>query len=775
MERSHAEKVLELPRLLAQVASRCDTEFGREVVLSLQPSFDRVLIEQRIKRTDEAVALVLAGDIPVYANARDVREPVRNAAKGSLLPGDTIFRVAETLGAMSRLGKWLQSHREKAPTLWLIGERIPFLSGLQKTIEESVAPDGSVLDGASAELKAIRAKKAAQSKRILDRIQSMVNSLRSYLQEPLFTERSGRFVLPVKAAYKGKVPGIVHDSSGSGQTLYIEPQVIVDETNKLRELDGQEREEVEKILLALSTEIGRNAQEVVLGLESLAEIDATLACGKDAEKTDAHTPKLLSEAMIKVERGHHPLLDREISVPLDVAVGGSFDSLLITGPNTGGKTVCLKVLGLYSLMIGCGVFPPAKRVEYGAFSGVWADIGDEQSLEQSLSTFSGHLRNVSRALKQAGRGALCLFDEIGAGTDPAEGAAIGKAVLNALAERGAVIAATTHYGELKGFAVESEYFRTAAMEFDLETLRPTYRLIPGATGASHAFEIARRYGLPDDVAERAKSLLGTSAKSEREKAAALDALISEARASAEEMDRYKREAALELERLQGERAKTKEKLQSVRDSARDALAEAIREMRSKYRELLESTTHISGAKREELLEYAREIEQEFVEAAEHLEVADAPVAREIEVGDTVQVRGRPQPATVLDVLRNGGLVLQLGALRITVKPEDVEPVNVPVAKSRPTRKSASVAAISQISTEVMLRRMRAEEAIEALDAYLDDAMLAGLHKARIVHGKGDGILKKVVREFLSGRSEVARYYEASTDDGGSGVTIVEFK
>ena len=776
MDRSHAERVLELPRLLDRVASRCETEFGADFVRSLQPFFEPEAIRRRLSQTAEALDLVLRGDIPVYANARDVRDSVLNAAKGSMLPGDTLYRVGETVGALSRLRKYLQSNRETARSLWQLAEALPFLTELQTRIEASLSPEGEVLDSASPELKAIRAKKNAQAKRIVDRVQAMVNSLKTYLQEPLYTERSGRYVLPVKAAYKGKVPGIVHDSSGSGQTLYIEPQAVVEETNKLREIEGIEKEEVDKVLRELSDEVGKHGQAIAGGLDVLAEIDGALACGREAESTGGHEPRLVAEPMLKIETGHHPLLDREVSVPLDLFVGGSAKSLLITGPNTGGKTVCLKTLGLYTLMNGCGMFPPARRVEYGPFSGVWADIGDEQSIEQSLSTFSGHLKNVSRALNQAKKGALCLFDEIGAGTDPAEGAAIGKSVLITLADRGAVIAATTHYGELKEFAIADDRFSTAAMEFDIESLRPTYRLIPGATGASHAFEIARRYGLPDDVADKAESLLGEAAVSERGKSAQLDALISEAQRDKDAAEELRREASAESVKLKEERNRLKEKLQEARESARDSIAEALREMRAKYRELLEATAQLSGGKREEILEQARALESDFNAASETLAEADKPREAAISQGDTVRVRGRAQLAQVLELQKSGSVVLQIGSLRLTVKPEDIEPAEAPAQNVTKRRaQTGAVAAASSISSELMLRRMRAEEANEALENYLDDAALAGLNRARIVHGKGDGVLRKVVRDFLAKRIDVARYYEATPDAGGAGVTIVEFK
>jgi DNA mismatch repair protein MutS2 len=688
-----------------------------------------------------------------------------------MLTGDTIFRVSETLGAFLRLRKWIDV--ERVPALRILSTRLPLLNELTRQIESAVLASGEVVDAASAALASLRTKKITQQKRILERVQSLVNTLKSYLQEPIYTERAGRYVLPVKAAYKGKVPGILHDSSGSGQTLYIEPDLVLQETNKLREIEGAEREEVERILHALSGRIGEQANDIVDGLQAVGEIDLYVAFGIEAEKSGGVEPRLVEDPLLFIEAGHHPLLEREISVPIDISLGGSAGSLLITGPNTGGKTVCLKILGLFTFIIGCGAFPPARAVTFGPFTAVFADIGDEQSLQQSLSTFSGHVKNLSRALITASAGALCLFDEIGAGTDPAEGAAIGKAVLSTLCEKETVIAATTHYGELKEFALNHDRFRTAAMEFDLDTLKPTYKLIEGATGASHAFEIAKRYGLPTDVASRAQEFLSDYARAERGKSARLDALIAEAITKTAQAEETKNAAAEELSRLQSEREHSKAKLANIREAALGELAEAIREMRSKYRELLEQTVHLQGAKREEILSEARRVEETFVKTADALR-SPSVKSPQIKEGDTVRVRGRAETAIVLE-LQKTRAVVQIGSLRFSVHPSELEPArryDQPVKRAR--IKLDQVAAAT-ISSELMVRRMRAEEAVVALQDYFDDAALANLHRTRIVHGKGDGVLRKVVRDFLAKRKDVARYNDADASEGGAGVTIVEFK
>jgi DNA mismatch repair protein MutS2 len=649
------------------------------------------------------------------------------------------------------------------------------LEKLQQSLVSAIGPEGEVLDGASSALRSIRSKKASQSKKIIDRLQSFISSHRTYLQETLYTQREGRYVVPVKAQYKGKVPGLVHDASGSGQTVFIEPEIIVAEMNRLRELEAAEREEVEKILSELSRAIGEKADEIESGIEAIEQVDAIFAKADYALKANCGVPTISSGTFLSIREGHHPLLNRETSVPLTVGVGREHKCLMLTGANTGGKTVCLKTIGLYTFMLSCGIFPPAKGIEYGPFEGVWADIGDEQSIQQSLSTFSGHLKNIARIFGSAREGSLILFDEIGAGTDPLEGAALGKAILSTLSEKGMVVAASTHYGELKDFALENPNFQSAAMEFDLETLRPTFHLIAGAAGSSHAFEISRRHGVPGDVISRAEAFLSADTRDAREKTAAIDGLLAKARAEMEAASEEREAAQSERIELESERAALREKLARIREQSTSELEAAIREARSSYRELLElaKTANLKGADKDALLSEAREIESRLHQRAEP---ADSQEQAPLSEGQTVSVRGYPYEGKVVDFPREGEVVVLINSKRLTVPAADVTLVEA--KRKQPAKQRRGTLGLQRaqtISGELSLRHLGAEEAIVSLERFFDDAALAGLARARIVHGKGEGVLRSIVRKFLSERSDVAKFYEAPPEHGGCGETFVDFK
>ncbi len=775
--RSHSERVLELDRVMEMVAERCSTSLGVSLISALKPSFDAEVVRVRIAQTEQALSLLRNGEPPAYGGAKDVRDAVSQAGKGSTMPGEEIFRVAETLDAMNRLRKYLNGKREESNELWRIAESMPYLPELHRDLVESVTYEGEVLDSASPALKRVRLDKNAQSRRLASRVQTLINgSLKTYLQEPIFTIRDGRYVVPVKAQYRGKVPGIVHDASGSGQTIFVEPESIVGEANKLRELEAAEREEVERVLRELSNRIGEQADPIAAGLDSIAEIDTLFAKARFGIERKCVAPKLVAGRSLKIESGHHPLIDPSISVPLDVTVGESSGSLLITGPNTGGKTVTLKMLGLYAMMIGCGMLVPAAHVEYGVFGRVWADIGDEQSLQQSLSTFSGHLRNIAAAFKDSKNGDLVLLDEVGAGTDPREGSALAQAILETLADRGVVIAASTHYGELKAFSQSDDRFCCAAMEFDVATLRPTYRLIPGASGQSHALEVSRRHGIPGDVVDLAESMLGSDAAQAREKSTELDRLLMEARREREEIAEV-REGAIAVKREAEAQVEAQlEKLRKARDRAEQVAADALRESREKYRELLDIAKSASASEREMLLERAKRVEDD-IRAAKAEIAPDVSAAQEsaLKSGMYVRIASNNQHGRILEIQKSGKVLVQVGAMKITLSPTEVIPAEEkPSDRSRKSM-SASVHRTMSAKTEISLRQMRAESALEELDRFFDDAVLAGLPMVRIVHGKGEGVLRRVVREFLSKRSDVERVREGEPGEGGGGVTVVYLK
>lgn len=776
-ERSHAERALELDRVLEMVAERCSTSLGMEFARQLRPTFDRRRVEALVSQTVEALELLENAEPPIYSGARDVRISVDAAGKGSPIPSEEIFRVSETIEAINTLRKYLVGKREDAVEMWGIAKKLPYLPDLQKELHSSISPEGEVLDSASPTLKKIRTERNAQARRLSTRIQNLIiGELKNYLQEPLYTIRDGRYVVPVKSQYRGKVPGIVHDASGSGQTIYVEPEALVVEANKLRELESGEREEVERILRELSKKIGARADEILSGMNALAEIDAVFAKARLALDRDCVAPKLVEGSRIRIESGHHPLIDPSVSVPVDASVGKDGKSLLITGPNTGGKTVTLKMIGLYAMIIGCGLLLPAIAVEYSVFGNVWADIGDEQSLQQSLSTFSGHLRNVAAILKGAKPGDLALLDEIGAGTDPKEGAALGQAFLETLANRGVVVAASTHYGELKQFAQSHEKYYCAAMEFDVATLRPTYRLIPGASGQSHALEISRRHGIPDDVVDLAEKVMGGEAVGERERSAEIDRLLLEARKAREEALQAKRDAETALRKAEADREDQLEKLRRARARAEEVASEALREARERYRELLEITKRLPARERERFQEQAKQIER-GIRAAKSQLVPENTAADSMEIvpGMTVRLLSNNQHGQVIEVQKSGKLLVRVGALKLTVTKSDVMPVEEKRARERHAAKGVSVERAMTASPELHLRRMRAEDTIEKLHKFFDEAILAGLTTVRIVHGKGDGVLRKIVHEFLSKRSDVERFREGDPGEGGSGVTVAYLK
>lgn len=778
IQRSHSERTLELERVIEIACGHCETDLGAESLRNIKPLFDRAAIERRIALTAEAVHLLSSESAPVYSNARHVAEQVKAAGKGSSVPPDQLFRIAETLGAMARLRKFLSPRKEECKQLWSIGENLAYLPELQQRIEESIGARGEILDTASRELKRLRGQRNQQQKRIVDKLQSLVSgAYKTYLQEPIYTQREGRFVVPVKAQYRGKVPGIVHDASGSGQTIFVEPEPLVGEMNKLREIEAAEADEVERILSELSKGVGEESHSILAGMEALGELDSYFARARYAFAQNANKPSLRSGSFIEIVQGHHPLLERETSVALTVAVGGAHKSLMITGPNTGGKTVCLKLIGLYSLMICCGFFLPAQRVEFGPFAGVWADIGDEQSIQQSLSTFSAHLKNISRIFQNAKRGTLALFDEIGAGTDPREGAALGKAIISSLIEKGVTIACSTHYGELKAFALSNPAIASAAMEFDLHTLRPTYHLVPGAAGASHALEISRRYGLPKNVVDLAGELLGEDALNERKQTGYLDKLVAEAKADREAAAKLKHEVQNEKQELERKLADAKEKIAKARERGAEQVESAIREAREKYRDLLARLSEQTAVKREELISEAKEIEEGLKTTAKMLAPESTAPSESVEVGMDVSVRGHSQVGKVAEIKKNGVVVVMLNNVKLSVARDDVTPVVVQKPKARPSvrKRNLEIERTQGVSGELMLRHMSVESALEALEGYFDDAALAGITRARIVHGKGDGILRKVVREFLTKRKDVKSYSEAAPEAGGSGVTVVEFK
>jgi DNA mismatch repair protein MutS2 len=768
----HALQVLEFGSVKERLARHSETSIGAALASQLEPSFDSEEVWARLSDTKEAHDLLSGSAPPSLGAVRDLRESLHRASKGAVLGGQELYVIGETLQALRSMKRYMQGKGESR--IQMLAATLPQAEPLEKKLFDSLEGSGEVRSGASDLLASLRQRKATTTSRIMERIQSYVSGKhRDLLSDPIYTVREGRYVIPVKAENKHKVKGIVHDTSGSGQTVYVEPEDVLQLGNQLREVEGQEREEIVRILRALSGQVGALANEISAGIETAGELDFILSKAKLGFEMKAGIPLKSGGHGISVRRGFHPLLDRETAVPLDIELGFEHQSVLITGPNTGGKTVAIKTVGLFVLMAQAGLMLPAGEVRLGPFTQVWADIGDEQSLQQSLSTFSGHIKNIAEALTGLREGALVLLDEIGAGTDPAEGAALAKAILSEMQAKGARVLASTHYGELKAFAYNTPGFHNAAMEFDAKSLRPTYRLIMGAPGASHALRIAERYGIPKDLIERAREGLGEAAQDVAKMLEQLEHSQRQARQAQSEADRRSSELRKAEETAARKLKEADEIRRTAHAKAHEAIEDALREIRKEAAEVFESLKHSAAARDQES---ARSKLKQLQEVAKELADEIAPVqrqapARPLKKGDAVKVEGHGQVGTLLSDPRDGAAQVQMGLLKLTVAVDQLQPAQAKPS-TPPTRHTTSSLQKAQTArTEIHLRAMRAEDAERELESFLDDAVLGGLASVRIVHGKGEGILRNLTREMLRRHPHVKSFRDGEAGEGGHGVTI----
>lgn len=770
----HALRVLEFGRILERLAHHCETPIAAARALELRPSFDDAEVRRMLAATREAHDLIARHGPPSLGSVRDPREALNRASKMGSLGGEELFGIADAMAAMRAFAQFLKPKQTEYPLFYAQAALLPEIPRLESALFDSLEPSGEVKDGASSELRSIRQRKKTATSRILERIQSYTSGpARDLLSDPIYTVRDGRYVVPVKSENRGKVRGIVHDTSATGATVFVEPEDVLQLGNAVRELEAREREEISRILATLSGKVGAVAEELATGIEAVAGLDFALAKARLAFEQKAATPDVYDGHFIDVRQGRHPLLEAEKVVPLDLSVGKESQGVLITGPNTGGKTVALKAVGLMVAMAQSGMFVPAIHCTIGVFTQIWADIGDEQSLEQSLSTFSGHVKNIAAALTKLKPGALVLFDELGAGTDPAEGAALAKAILATMQERGAVVVASTHYGELKAFAYSQPGFINAAMEFDSKTLRPTYRLLLGAPGASQALRIAERYGIPAEVVERAKEGLSEQHLDVTRMMEELERAQLRARQAQSEADRRTAELAkLESKALQ-KIADAEASRKRAHEQARYAIDEGLRELRLQAADLMRELKRSPGARaaaKDELAalqSLGEELAKPF-RGSEPTAPLGSPHA--ISKGMAVKVQGYSQPGVVLEFVKDGQALVQLGIVKMAVPIESLQPI-VGKAVAAAPRRNLRFEKAQTASSEVQLIGMRAEEAERSLLGFLDEAALAGIDKVRIVHGKGEGILRKMTMEALRRHPAIANYHEADPAEGGAGVTI----
>lgn len=776
----HAYRVLEFQSVLDRLAAQTETSLGKRHAEELTPSFDSAAAWAALETTSEAYEALVSHAVPSLGGVRDVTQPLSLAKKGAVLGGVELHAVAETLYALRVFRSFLIPLKDSMPRLGPYGDVLPDLRKLEEGLFDSVDGDGSLKDSASPALGSLRAKKRSLNARVLEAVQSYTTGRhRELLSDPIYTQRDGRYVIPLKAENRGKIRGIVHDTSASGQTIYLEPENVLQLGNALREAEAAERAEEARILAALSGRVGREAESVSAGIEAAGHIDLAFAKARLAFAMHARMPeRSAGPPRIEILAGRHPLIQPEKVVPLDLTVGQGA-SVLITGPNTGGKTVAIKCVGLFVLMAQSGLYLPASEVRLAPFTQIWADIGDEQSLEQSLSTFSGHLKNVADAMRNLKPGALVLLDEVGAGTDPAEGAALAMAMLKSMFAKDAAILASTHYGELKAFAYNTEGFTNAAMEFNPKTLMPTYRLVMGAPGASQALRIAERYGIPKEVVEEAREGLG---QQQVDLAAMMDRLDSAQRlARAAQGEAHRRTAELKKLETAANRklAEAEEIRKNANARAQQVIEGALREIRLEAATLFEELKRQPGDARaqervrgglRELDEVGRELAAEFAPRRNPEHGAAPAIAK----GMAVRVEGYTQLGTVLDEPKGGSVRVQLGPLKMPVAVHLLTPVVAPSLGHTPRGKMSLQKAMTA-GVEVDLRHLRADEAREQLDRFVDDAVLAGLDSVRIVHGKGEGVLRRVTQDALRAHPHVGAIRDGEPAEGGQGVTIAKIK
>lgn len=804
MDKKHLD-TLEFPQVLARLAQHTTFSAGERRALALEPSPLFVEVQQGLQETREARHLLDAHGGVSLGGVHDVRPLVENAVRGAILQPPELLDIHSTLRVGRRVRRILTQLRDQVPLLADVAARIEPCEGLMEEINRCISEQGEIVDQASPKLASIRREMRTVHDRLLEKLNRIIANPRNalYLQEALITQRGGRYVIPIKADFKGRIPGVVHDTSASGATLFIEPLSAVDMGNKWRQLQIEEQKEIERILAELSALVAELADELAWTVDALAELDLAFAKARYANTLDAAEPDLVPFRLespgsggrhaqdtqhatlhpgstLDLRQARHPLLHPEQVVPIDVYLDDDYFALVITGPNTGGKTVSLKTVGLMAAMTQAGLHPPvAEGSAISVFEGVYADIGDEQSIEQSLSTFSSHLTNIIRILARADQRSLVLLDELGAGTDPVEGSALARAILSHLLERRITTLVATHYSELKAFAHTTPGVENASLKFDLETLSPTYQLQIGLPGRSNAFAIAQRLGLdlsivqaaqalvsPDDL--ETESLLTEIQEAHRDAIVTRDEVVQTQRLLAEQ----ERRLTARLAAIEGERAAI---LGETRAQARSELDEVRREVEALRAEMRDHQSQ--SALTEEWLAQARarlaEKEKEVAPPAPPLPLEERRLPGEVSIGDRVWVAGLNTTGEVT-YLDGDSAEVQVGSFGVHVKRSELERR----ARPEPSEPEASVVLTGLTPSpgvELDLRGQRVEEILPRLDKYLDDAFLAGLPFVHIIHGKGTGALRKAVREQLRGHPLVKSQRSGREGEGGTGVTVAYLK
>ncbi len=786
-------KVLEYNKILKLLSEKAVCTLTKEKALSLKPVTDRREIETLLSETDEALKFSQRHrEIPL-SPLSDITAVLKRAEIGSVLSCKEIRSVGRVLRVSRLLKSYLSDHAEEEyPLLDRHTECIMELPALEREIERCILSDEEIADDATSELYSIRRKLERLSDKIRDVLNDMIKSekYKTALQESLVTMRNGRFVLPVKIEHKSSVSGIVHDASSSGATVFIEPMQVVEINNEINKLMADEKDEIEKILTSFTEEISGYKGQIGDNFKYIINLDMIFARGNLAYVMEATKPRLNESGIIDIKKGRHPLIDRKKVVPIDVYLGRDFDILVITGPNTGGKTVTLKTLGLFTLMMQTGLLIPAKEgSELSIFNEVFADIGDEQSIEQSLSTFSSHMVNIVNILSKSNEHSLVLFDELGAGTDPAEGAALAQAILNFVKGLGAKTAATTHYSEVKLYALSTDRVENAACEFDLATLSPTYRLLIGIPGKSNAFAISKKLGLSDYIIEKAKEHLTKENIRFEDLVTELEKNKQETELAKKEAEDIRRENFEAKKKIADEKTKIDKQKENLLTEARKEAKRIIENAKKETEKLIKDAKEaLLEEDKNKALKAAEEVRKSLTE--EHGKLSDklsenviipknSKVPKNLLLGQEVEVITLGQRGTVVTLPDNkGNLIVRTGLLKVTTNIMALRVVEdtpqMPRKKPKFTGKS-SILKTQTASVELDLRGLMSDEALLELEKFLDDAFLAKIETVRVIHGKGTGVLRSMVHEYCRASKQVKDFRLGVYGEGETGVTVITLK
>jgi DNA mismatch repair protein MutS2 len=788
---------LELPKILDRLTAYCSFSASVELAKALEPALEAGEVQRRLAETTQAREALNKHDQLTIGGARDVREQVRLAEHGGMLEPQVLLQVRDTLQSGRNIQRALSRFGAIYPQLTAITNLIEPNGTLMTEINRCIDDSGEVRDTASAELSSIRREIRIVHDRLMTKLQRLVSdgNTAQYLQESLVTQRGGRYVIPVKSDFKGRIPGLVHDQSASGMTLFIEPLATLELNNEWRELQLSEEREVRRILQTLSGQVGVDAESIIRTVDAIARFDLALAKAKYAEATrsvPANVERRVGNgesfathphhASLAIREARHPLLNPDTVVPIDLEPNNETRILVITGPNTGGKTVALKTVGLLVLMTQCGLHIPCAHATLPVFDAIYADIGDEQSIEQSLSTFSSHLTNLRSFLESVDADALVLLDELGSGTDPSEGAAMARAILEYLLRTGATCVIATHYPELKAWASLTVGAANANMAFDYETLRPLYKLSIGLPGRSNAFAIAQRLGMPESILTAAKGFMDANVARAEDMLAEIARLQQQSEADAERTRKSQREAEANADRIRTRLNSIEDERKQLLDQAKDDALRQTEQLRAEVRRLRNRIVSLGGS-----LDEVKQIEQEIEDSLKGGKLEGSsqsnkpsntnPPAqtskRAMQVGDTVRVRSLNTTAEIGAIVGNEADV-QMGRMRMRVKLSDLERVRA--AKQEPEADTTNVKFADRglaPSMELDLRGMNIEESLPRVEDYLDRAARSGMPFVRIIHGKGTGVLRRAIRDAIKNNRNVKSFETGLEGEGGDGVTVVK--